>query len=256
MATDLTDQVPRPRPRRQAESWRWWRLIPIGILVAGFGVWTIDHWGAVRHAITSPRAVLAVLGVVAGWVLLSCVILPRVLRRPWARALVMSAVAIALVAFVFVTSYDRDEKHERFVTGATSTDQSDAPRARGDEGSSRPRDTSPDPAVPSLVRTGSIAGLDGHDGSGTIDVYRDVDGTYVVQFAGVDIEGTPGPVVYLVPEAGATDPGGTNLGSLQAEIGDFFYDGATDDLEAGEWTVLVWCEPFAVAVAGATITPV
>jgi hypothetical protein len=59
-----------------------------------------------------------------------------------------------------------------------------------------------------------------------------------------------------IGKAGATDPGGTNLGSLQAEIGDFFYDGVTDDLEAGEWTVLVWCEPFAVAVAGATITPV
>jgi hypothetical protein len=255
MATDVTDRTARPenRRRRDHSGW-WWGLLPIGILVVGFGIWTIDHWSSVRHAVTSPRAVLAVLGVVAGWLLLAYVILPRLLRRPWVRALFMSGVAIVLVGFVFVTSYDRDEKHERFVTEAPAAEPSDAPPARRD--GSRASGPSAPPATPTLVRTGSIAGLDGHDGSGQIDVYRDVDGSYVVQFVGVDIEGTPGPVVYLVPEAGATDPGGTNLGSLQAEIGDFFYDGVTDDLGAGDWTVLVWCEPFGVAIAGATVIPI
>jgi hypothetical protein len=258
MATDVTDQAAAPRPPRRRgrdRTGRGWDLLPIGILVVGFGFWTIDKWDAAKHSITSARAVLVVVGIVAGWLLLSRVILPRVLRWPWARALVMSGVAIALLLYIVVPYYDREEKSERFVTEAPAAEPDD--RASRGQGRGGDANESPaPPAAPVLVRSGTLDGLDGHDGSGTIEVYRDVDGTYVVQFAGVDIEGTPGPVVYLVPEAGATNPGGSNLGGLQAEVGDFFYDGVTDDLETGDWTVLVWCEPFGVAIAGATVTPV
>ncbi|MGH9025092.1 MAG: hypothetical protein ACRDWD_03095, partial [Acidimicrobiia bacterium] len=135
-----------------------------------------------------------------------------------------------------------------------ATPAEDANDGRNRDGGGRQEPATPE--APVLVRSGGVSGLGGHDASGTIEVFRDVDDTYVVQFTGVDIEGTPGPVVYLIPEVGAEDPGGTTLGDLQAEVGDFFYDGITEDLSQGDWTVLVWCEPFGVPVAGATVMPV
>jgi hypothetical protein len=259
MATDVRTRSAEPEPRRTGigES-RLWDLLPIVILVVGFGYWTIDKWSAAKNSITSLRAVLVILGIVAGWLLLSRLILPRLLKWAWVRSLVMSAIAVALLLYIVVPYYDKDSKSERFVTEAPAAPAEEANRGGGGGAGGRGGGAQEPaaPETPVLVRSGSIGGLDGHDGSGTIEVFRDVDDTYVVQFTGVDIEGTPGPVVYLVPEAGAEDPGGANLGGLQAEVGDFFYDGITENLSQGEWTVLVWCEPFGVAVAGATVTPV
>jgi hypothetical protein len=255
--TDVASRPVDPEPREPSGGGsRLWDLLPIAILVIGFGFWTIDKWDAARNSITSVRAVLVVLGIAAGWLLLSRVVLPRLLKWAWARSLVMSGLAIVLLLYIVVPYYDKDEKSERFVTEAASEPADEPEAGRGGGGQGGRQEETEAPQAPVLVRTGGIGGLDGHDGSGTIEVYRDVDGTFVVQFAGADIEGTPGPVVYLVPEAGAENPGGTNLGGLQAEVGDFFYDGITDDLSSGDWTVLVWCEPFGVAVAGATVTSV
>jgi hypothetical protein len=256
MATDVRTQPvePEPQPPHDGGS-RLWDLLPIAILAVGFGFWTIDKWSAAKNSITSLRAVLVVLGIIAGWLLLSRLILPRLLKWAWARSLVMSAIAIGLLLYIVVPYYDKEEKSERFVTEAPPAEEGGGTDGRGAGGGSG-EPAAPAPEAPVLIRSGSIGGLDGHDGSGTIEVYQDVGDTFVVQFAGVDIEGTPGPVVYLVPQAGAESPGGANLGGLQAEVGDFFYDNITDDLSQGEWTVLVWCEPFGVAVAGATVTPV
>ena len=45
----------------------------------------------------------------------------------------------------------------------------------------------------------------------------------------------------------------TVLGDLRGNRGTQFYDvPAGADLENGPWTVLVWCQTFAVPVAGAT----
>jgi hypothetical protein len=256
MTTDVRTRSAESEPGPSRGGGRLWDLLPVAILVVGFGYWAIDKWSAAKNSITSFRAVLVVLGIAAGWLLLSRVVLPRLLKWAWARALVMSAIAVVLLLYIVVPYYDKDEKSERFVTDAPVAPTEDDGANRGGGGQGGGGQEPPAPETPVLVRSGGVGGLGGHDGSGTIDVYRDVDGTYVVQFAGVDIEGTPGPVVYLVPAAGAEDPGGANLGDLQAEVGDFFYDGVTEDLSRGDWTVLVWCEPFGVPVAGATVTPV
>ncbi|MGH7357333.1 MAG: hypothetical protein ACRDWD_14875 [Acidimicrobiia bacterium] len=259
MATGVETRSVGTEPRRpgRQSGRRLWDLLPLAILVVGFGYWAIDKWDVAKNTIGSLRAVLVVAGIVGGWLLLSRVVLPRLLRWAWVRGLLMSAIAVGLLLYIVVPYYDKAEKSERFVATVPPASASDENAGAGRDGG-RGQDTRDAPVVsePVLVRTGSIGGLDGHDGSGTIEVYRATDGTYVVQFAGVDIEGTPGPVVYLVPGSGAEAPGGTNLGDLQAEIGDFFYEGITDDLSRGDWTVLVWCEPFGVPIAGATVTPV
>jgi hypothetical protein len=251
MATDTEIRAPDSDPHRSRFRLTAWDLVPIVILVVGFGFWTIDKFSAAWNGLMSTRGLIAVVAIVGGYLLLWRVVLPRVVPWAWVRALLLSVVALALLFFMVLPSYDRDEKNERFV--ATAPAESDR-RASGD--GDRPAEMPPAPEMPVLVRSGGLGGLAGHSGSGTIEVIRDVDDTYVVQFTEVDIEGTPGPVVYLVPEAGAESPGGANLGGLQAEVGNFFYAGITEDLSQGDWTVLVWCEPFGVAVAGATVTPV
>ena len=66
----------------------------------------------------------------------------------------------------------------------------------------------------------------------------------------------PGPDydLYIVPGEDREDTkGGIRLGDLRGNRGTQFYDvPAGADLENGPWTVLVWCQTFAVPVAGAT----
>jgi hypothetical protein len=67
----------------------------------------------------------------------------------------------------------------------------------------------------------------------------------------------PGPDydVYVVPGADREDrgDGAARLDDLRGNKGTQFYDvrGAAD-LDAGDWTVLIWCQTFEVPVANAT----
>jgi hypothetical protein len=100
------------------------------------------------------------------------------------------------------------------------------------------------------VRTRPLLGLGGHAARGRVVLHRRADGGHVVRFEDVDIEGTPTPRVYVVPGAGRKRPGGAALGALKAERGTFQYGVAAP---VGAVTVLVWCERFAVPIAGATL---
>jgi hypothetical protein len=67
----------------------------------------------------------------------------------------------------------------------------------------------------------------------------------------VNIEGTPGPYVYLVPRGSRTPEGGLLVGALKAERGSFAYTlPGSFDPSAG-WTVLVWCRPYDTPIAAA-----
>ena len=108
----------------------------------------------------------------------------------------------------------------------------------------------PAPAAASSARqvsSGELEGV-GHSARGRTAFYE-VDGEQVLRFEDVDIEGTPGPVVHLVPR-GARSPGdGVRVGELKAEKGTFSYVlPASVDLQQG-WTVLVWCEPYDTPIA-------
>ena len=107
--------------------------------------------------------------------------------------------------------------------------------------------------APERLRSGPIRGID-HRASGTAAIYRQPDGRYVVGLEDIDIQPGPDYDLYIVPGEGREDTkGGIRLGDLRGNKGTQFYEVPEGvDLANGPWTVLVWCQTFAVPVAGAT----
>lgn len=104
--------------------------------------------------------------------------------------------------------------------------------------------------APQQQLTAELQGID-HRASGRMVLYPD---QRVVRFQKVDIEGSVGPSVHLVPAGKRRPDGGVRLGALKAERGSFFYTvPASVDLRRG-WTVLVWCDPYDVPIAAADPT--
>ena len=107
---------------------------------------------------------------------------------------------------------------------------------------------------PVRIATGALRGID-HDASGPASIYRRPDGSFVVGLEEIDIEPGPDYRVYVVPGMDRTEPGddGIELDALRGNQGTQFYTAPPGiELEAGNWTVLVWCRVFAVPIANAT----
>lgn len=111
----------------------------------------------------------------------------------------------------------------------------------------------PTTSGPQRLRSGSFRGID-HRAEGTVVVYRQPDGRYVIGLEDIDIQPGPDYDLYLVPGEDREDTkGGVRLGDLRGNRGTQFYDvPAGVNLENGPWTVLVWCQTFAVPVANTT----
>lgn len=82
-------------------------------------------------------------------------------------------------------------------------------------------------------------------------MFRQPDGSHAVAFRNLSVSSVPDPVVYLVAGAGkeAID-GGTRLGRFDARRDRYAIPAGTDLDQP--FTVLIWCQRFAVPVAGAT----
>lgn len=187
--------------------------------------------GVVENGVRSPRLWLVVAGVLLAARLVA-VVVTRATGRPRAAGLASDAVVVAAVVVLLAPSFGQRELDEPFPVLAAA-----APVA----GAVAPRE----------LAAGALGGV-GHSASGRTVLY-DVGGEVVLRFEGVDVEGTPGPYVHLVPRGGRDPGGGVRLGALRAERGSFAYDvPAGLDLTAG-WTVLVWCAPFATPVAAADL---
>ncbi|HVF20533.1 MAG TPA: DM13 domain-containing protein [Mycobacteriales bacterium] len=132
-------------------------------------------------------------------------------------------------------------------TGADLTHTSADPAP----GSPTPSAATPAALAPTRVAAGELRGLAGHDAKGRVATYRLADGSHVVRFEDVDIGGTPSPHVYVVRGADQRKKGGIHLGELKAEKGSFNYV-LPEEFAPGDFTVLVWCEQFAVEIANAT----
>lgn len=196
----------------------------------------------------SPRALAWLVGVAV-----VCGVVGLLARRLGASPTV--AIAAAVVPGLLVTGLvvlrpilDPREISEALPTAAPA---SPAPAAGSSSGT--PVVATPAAAAsPARVATGALRGLAGHSASGHVSTYRLADGSHVVRFEGVDIGGTPDPEVYVLSGRDRTGKrGGTHLGALKGEKGSFNYF-LPAALAGTDFTVVVWCEQFAVDIAHAT----
>ena len=245
-----------------ARSWRDWVLtaLPAMVFVATFGWFFVDKNREARTVFTSGRGLLTAAAIVVGYLVIGFA-LRRLVRWAWVAPLVLTLIIGALAAWI-VRPYYVDETGDRELVAGVVRDASEMaspPAAQGPAGQpSQPEPNPSDdpvvraPAEPVRISTGTIRGI-GHDGSGSISVIRNPDGSRIVRFETFDIEGVPDPRVHLIEGNDVRKAGGVDLGGLEANQGEVFdYEvPAGTDVGPG-WTVLVWCRAFSVPVANAT----
>jgi Electron transfer DM13 len=249
MATDVRtretgpDTPPRPRrtwPERIAAA------LPGAFLTVVFGFFFITKPSAAWAALKSVQAMLVIAGIVVGWVALGWV-LRRLLRWVWIRSAILSVVAVVIAVLIVRPYYVDETDNTKLVEGPVQ----DASAATTPAPAPGPA-PAPAPAAPVRVSSGPLNGI-GHSASGEAEIIRQPDGSYVVRFSNFDIEGTPGPVVYVLQGENQEDPGGADLGSLRGNVGTTSDYAVPSGTEPGPgWTVLVWCRPFGVPIANAT----
>ena len=111
------------------------------------------------------------------------------------------------------------------------------------------------------VVAGEFAGADSsHQGSGQVVVYEQPDGSQVLRFENLDVTNGPDLHVILSPvgavsgRADVMADGYVDLGGLKGNRGDQNYDVPSGvDLSSGEWTVVIYCQPFHVVFATAAL---
>jgi hypothetical protein len=190
------------------------------------------------QTVGTPFALLVVAAIVAGVLLLKPLL--RVLRVPSPARTGVVVVVWLVVGYLLLWPFYADYVFP-------------APVSRAEP----PPTTAAGAAAPAL--TGTFEGLDGHRGAGEASLIATGDGSYVVRFSGVDIGSGPDLRAYLVPGAGAQSPagGGVEIGTIgNAARGDlnFPVPRGTEIRPGQPYTVLVWCRPFRVPVAGATLS--
>jgi hypothetical protein len=222
--------------------------IPQVLLFGGMIVMLLVHPNAFTSALHSTRALVVNAGLLAGWLLLSLVVLPRVIRNPAWRAALLSAVAVAAIAVLVVPTLRDKEVIEEFPVAVAE------PTIPPTTLPGVPPTPTPTTATPQPVRisTGALEGI-GHDASGTASIYRQPDGHEVVALEGIDIEPGPDYRVIIVRGDDEESPGdGLELDALRGNQGTQYYEVPADTDPGAGWTVLIWCRAFGVPVANAT----
>ena len=242
MSVDVEQTRRAGRRTSPAQPPRWVQWIPTAVLVAAVVVKVVVSPNAARDAVTNLRPLALTVAVAVGWVVLWLVVLPRLVRNGWIRTGILLLVALGLSAALVVPSV-RDEKVvERFPRATATT---------GVAGSAPPATNT---AAPTRLGRAPLTGID-HDATGTATLYEQPDGSLVVGLEEIDVEPGPDYRVFVVPGVDRSDPGddGVELDALKGNQGTQFYPVPADTpIEAGEWTVLVWCRAFAVPIANAT----
>ncbi len=225
------------------------QLLPAAAFVATFGVFAVDKNREARTVLGSGRGLLAVGGIVAGYVLVG-VLLRRRTTRPWIAPVVLALVIVALAAWIVRPYYVDSTVNRRLVSGPVSEE----PATPADAGATA--ETAPGPtaaAGPVVVASGPLSGID-HRARGTVSLVRAGDGSLVVRLSDFDIEGVPDPRVYLLQGDNVERPGGDDLGRLPGNKGAVLDIPVPAGSTAGRgWTVLIWCRAFSVPIANATL---
>ena len=129
----------------------------------------------------------------------------------------------------------------------------DEPMPADDEGT-------PEPSGPVAVLNGSFLGADDfHQGSGTATVYELENGSNVLRFEDFEVTNGPDLHVLLVPNDAPVDrddlTGYVDLGELKGNIGNQNYE-IPPDIDISEFgSIVIYCEPFHVLFASASLTP-
>jgi hypothetical protein len=234
-------------PRSRPGWWpRWYELLPEAVLIVGLTTFLIDETNAATSAFASTKALTLMALATIGW-LVGRVVVARFVPWPWLRLAGFGVAAVVALAVVVLPAYDNDTVVEAFPGSAPVAPESD------DAGAPAPPTETTEPEVPVRFRVGAFRGID-HRAEGTVALYRHPDGRFVVGLEDFDIQPGPDYDLYLVPgdDRDGLD-GGVRLDDLRGNRGTQFYDVPEGlDLADGTWTVLVWCETFAVPIANAT----
>ena len=254
MTTTLDGPEDESGVRPTGHRWRDWLLgaLPALAFLATFGVFFVDKSREARTVLDSGRGLLTVAAIVVGYVVLA-VLVRRLARGARVAPLALTAVVLALAAWIVRPYYTEERVNRRLVAGPVDAPTAAAPTAVA-PGSETAPPASEVPAGPRRVSTGRLQGI-GHDASGSISLIRNADGSLVVRFEDFDIEGAPDPRVHLLEGENRRSPGGVSLGRLQGNKGQVLDYAVPAGSNAGPgWTVLVWCRAFSVPIANATQT--
>ena len=224
------------------------RAAGIGIPLAAVGILAALKPEIVRGTFSSPESVLRVGAVVAAWVLFS-LLTRRVIPNPLVRTAVI-AVPATLLLWLNIAPYLKDDVRISGSFPETATTAGGPPTTSG------PRTTgaATPPPQPVQLTAGRFRGLAGHRGSGEAAVFRQPDGSHILAFRDLSVSSVPDPVLYLVPGDNQEDiDGATRLGRFDSTR-DRYDIPPSFDL-GRPLTVLIWCQRFAVPVAGATQAP-
>ncbi len=232
-------------------------LVPVSLGAAAVGALALTAPEVLTATVSSRSTFLRVAGLAAALVLWG-VVLGKIVPNRWARLSLVTVPVVAVSFWQLRPYYVDDVVDEAFPVAASPAADRPVVVAAPVEAApvgAVPVDTAPVEAAPAAVSSGSFQGLTGHRGSGTATAYTLADGSQVVRFSDFDISNGPKLEVYLVPGADQRRPGsGSKVADLSGNKGDQNYDVPVGiDLASGQWTVLIWCAPFTVEVANATL---
>ncbi|MGI9584661.1 MAG: DM13 domain-containing protein [Acidimicrobiia bacterium] len=160
-----------------------------------------------------------------------------------------------------VVAVPADAAAEEIEQELQETPATDAEETATEDAAEESPDTTVAPAEPVKLASGSISGADKfHEGSGTASIYELADGSRVLRLEKLDVTNGPDLHVILSPVAnpdGRDDvmaDGYLDLGELKGNRGNQNYE-IPDDFEIGdEFSVVIYCVPFHVVFATATLT--
>jgi hypothetical protein len=220
------------------------------LLFGGMLVMLVVHPNAFTSALQSTRALVVNAVLLTGWLVLSLVVIPRIVRNRWWDAAILSVLAITAL-FVLVVPTLRDTKVVEEFPAAAAEPTAPTSTPAGSPATT-PASSSATAPQPVEVSTGVLRGID-HDATGTASIYRRADGSAVVALEDIDIEPGPDYRVVVVRGDDRTSPGdGPELDALRGNQGTQYYEVPPGTDPGPGWTVLVWCRAFGVPIANAT----
>lgn len=205
---------------------------------------------SLAEAAGRPAALAKMVGGLVAWVVLAWFVLPRLLRPAVPRLAVVVLLALVAAGITLGPYYTGNTVDEAapVLAPAPAGGTTGGP---GTAGTGTPGAPAP-AAAPAVVARGEIAGI-GHSGSGTAQLIRLADGSFVLRFEDLAVDNAPDAHVYLVPGAGQESPGGVRLDALKGNEGNQNYAVDAADVPPGPTTALIWCRAFSVPIAAATL---